>query len=103
MGEARDMERKWETDEGTEDSWKEVDVNQQMNGRKNEIRMGVLKKRGFWKGRIIRVNYENNKSKLWSWYKDNGKTDGRWKEEDVGEGLGKNVYTKKWRIITHCS
>ena len=89
MGEAKDTERKWETDEETEDSWKEVDVIQQMNGRKHEVRVGVLKKWGFWKSRII-------KSKWRRWYEDNGKTDGRWKKEDVGEGLGENVYTK-WR------
>lgn len=90
MGEARDMKRKWETDEEAEDTWKEVDVIQQMDGRKCEVRVGVLKKWGFWKSRII-------KSKCQRWYKDNGKTGGRWKEEVVVEGLGENVYTKKWR------
>lgn len=41
MGEASDMERKWETDEVTGDRWKEVDVIQEINGRKHKVRVGV--------------------------------------------------------------
>lgn len=44
MREARDTQKGNETDEETEDNWEEVGVIQQMNGRKHEVRVGVLKK-----------------------------------------------------------